>query len=565
MGVVFKATHRFLPDVWAVKVMRPELCEDEESRQRFLSEVMVLSRLRHENIIEIQAPFEEDGHLYLPMEYLTGNSLEQMLKADGSRWPHLRAIDVIAQAARGLGHAHRQVPPVLHRDIKPSNIQVMEDGRVKILDFGLARTIGEKSITATGKAVGTPAYMAPESLSGRKATPQSDVFSLGIVLYRLLCGRLPYDMPEEDSSIHAVFAAVFRGIDKGIPDVREFALDIPPRLARLTMRALSVVPESRPLDGAEFASLLIESCGGVTADESITTTPPSIETKPGSDATGRPRVISQGKDATRLGIDIENLDVRTSRPVPVQREHMDADHSLLNLPGRLDLLSSSDRGRGKSIEKATHEDRIDRKPIADLADTVFDENRFRPGKKARVAVLIVVAAVLSVASIWMYFALKPVIATPEQCKEACDRKLGLVAAEQNGNGSVDPVDKVNEAFDKEVKNQQMILGNAIAAIQTECDEAFEALVDKKEIEAAAAICKVHKAAKAEEMAPIFEELRVNREKAVNAAMKLRDEKAAHRDAELAVCTDECIISRTKESTALCRIAATSLDEFNACI
>lgn len=271
MGVVYKATHEILPGYWAVKVIRPELTEDVESRQRFVSEVLVLSRLRHDHIIEIQTPFQEAGQLYLPMEYLTGRSVKDMLDKDQSPWPAERAVDVIRQAAAGLGYAHRQNPSVLHRDIKPGNIQVLDDGRVKVLDFGLARTLGEKSMTAMGKTVGTPAYMAPEVLDGKKATPGADVYSLGVVLYRLLAGRLPIDMPEEDSSVAAMLLAVVRAHQLDLPDVREFAPGVSAGLAGVIAATLSTDPARRPVDGSDLAAKLaavpvMASTGGKAAD-----------------------------------------------------------------------------------------------------------------------------------------------------------------------------------------------------------------------------------------------------------------------------------------------------------
>lgn len=559
MGVVFKATHRFLPDAWAVKVMRPELCEDPESRQRFLSEVMVLSRLRHENIIEIQAPFEEDGHLFLPMEYLTGHSLEQLLKNDPSKWTATRAIDVIGQAARGLGHAHRQTPPVLHRDIKPSNIQVMEDGRVKILDFGLARTLGEKSITATGKAVGTPAYMAPESLGGRKPLPQSDIFSLAIVLYRLLCGRLPYDMPEEDSSIQAIFAAVFRGIDKGIPDIREFAGDIPARLANLTMRALSVHPENRPSDGIEFADQLADS-GKSLIGHAPATTRPSLQDMVES-GTNSIRQINDNRDATRLGIDVETFSRRHPGPIPAHRESIDLDNSLLNLPNRPRESSPADHDHGKSAERGTSLDKLEPPQIGAQPLLELNIKRRRSRNTVLILVIVVVAAFLSIFSVLMYNKFKPLIATPELCHQACAKMEELLVA---GRGDIDLVDKVHEEFNRVMINRQTELGEAIHEVQLKCDAEMSRVWKEADRLRAADRCTAMKNAKAEEWAPLFHELNTNRDAALVAARKAMTDRMAQNEMDIAACTDECIKARTREDTAICRSASTSLDEFRAC-
>ncbi len=339
MGVVYRATHRFMRGEWAIKVIRPELTEDREACERFLSEVMLLSDLRHPKIVQIQTPFEENGRLYLPMELLVGHSLDRKLKADSGPLFSTEAAGIALQIAVALGYAHSRNPSVLHRDIKPGNIFVLRDGGIKLLDFGLARTLvdksiteegnecmpGEMSITVAGKVVGTPAYMAPEILDGKKATAASDVWALGMVLYRMLAGRLPYDVPEDESSIHVLFMAIARGIDRGLPDVREFVSTVPSGLADLTMRALSRDPQHRPSDGVEFASLLK---GLPVRSKSV-------------DSEGR----SGGYEADRtaMAIDLESVKrpavpVRSARPVgsaePLSSgkvASISADRSMLDL------------------------------------------------------------------------------------------------------------------------------------------------------------------------------------------------------------------------------------------
>jgi len=256
MGIVWRARHQMLPGDWAVKVIRPELSQDSESRARFLSEVTVLKRLRHPNIIEVETPFEEGGNLYLPMELLTGKSLEKLLLERPYPWNPHDVVNLARQAAAGLGYAHTQAEPVLHRDVKPGNIHVLDGGHVKILDFGLARTLGDRSMTAAGKAVGTPAYMAPEVLDGKRASTRSDVYALGVVMYRMLTGRLPYDLPEDESSLVALVLSIVRAHDRGLPDIREFAPAVPPQLAAAVMNTLSRDPALRPADGMELSASL---------------------------------------------------------------------------------------------------------------------------------------------------------------------------------------------------------------------------------------------------------------------------------------------------------------------
>jgi len=333
MGVVWRARHQYMAGDWAIKVMRPELMDDQESRERFLSEAMVLSTLHHPGIVGIQSPFIQDGQLYMPMEYLTGISLDAALKSSPGPWDPVRSVEIITQVADAVGYAHRRTPPVVHRDLKPLNIQLTDGGIAKVLDFGLARAITDKSMTATGTAVGTPAYMAPEVLEGVRATPRSDIYSLGVILFRMLSGRLPYDLPDTESSLQAVFMAVIRGIDRGLPDVRQFVPGLLPQLAGLTMRMLSRDPGDRPADGGELVQLLatISTVGNQTGMQRAGTT-------------------SATEDVTRLGIDLAGMrsggaakaaPERSPTPAPTPpppvadpaRPHpaQDADRSLLGI------------------------------------------------------------------------------------------------------------------------------------------------------------------------------------------------------------------------------------------
>lgn len=292
MGVVYRATHEMLPGDWAIKVIHPEMSRDVEARRRFLTEVVVLKVLRHPGIVEIETPFVEGGEIYLPMELLSGMSLELALRQNPGPWPVSRVVDVLGQVGAALGHAHRGDPAVLHRDIKPANIQLLADGRVKVLDFGLARMLGGSSLTTTGKAVGTPAYMAPEILDGQKASTASDVYSMGVILYRLLAGRMPYDMPSEESSLLALVMAVARAHEKGIPDIRRLVPGIPPELASLVMSSLSRDPARRPVDGADFAEKLRAVVDG--------------KGRKGADVTARVSDTSTvSRDSTMIGIVLE--------------------------------------------------------------------------------------------------------------------------------------------------------------------------------------------------------------------------------------------------------------------
>ena len=257
MGVVYRATHEILKGSWAVKVMLPHLADDPEYRSRFMSEASVLADVQHVNIISVQTPFQEKGQLYLPMELLTGRSLAEALRVEKGPWSVMAATDVLRQVAAGLACVHSQRPAVLHRDIKPENIQITDEGTVKIFDFGLARSDDEAAVTAAGKTIGTPDYMAPELLRGKPATRQSDVYALGLVMYRLLAGRLPWDIPHSAGATPlARVMALLETHGRGLPDVSTFAPHLPQELACLTMACLAADPADRPADGAQVLELM---------------------------------------------------------------------------------------------------------------------------------------------------------------------------------------------------------------------------------------------------------------------------------------------------------------------
>ncbi len=256
MGIVYRATHDIVPGNHAIKAVKPELLSDGESRQRFLQEAALVARLRHANIVTADMPFEQDGQLYLPMELLAGQALDVALDARPGPWPVAAAVRIVAQAAAGLGFAHRQTPAVLHRDVKPGNLQLAPDGTVKVLDFGLAKAVGDKSVTAAGLAVGTPAFIAPEVLNGERASPSGDVYALGVVLFRLLTGKLPIDLPADTSSIMAVLMSVSRAHEAGLPTVASLRPDVPAALSGLVARCLGANAAQRPVDGQALCEAL---------------------------------------------------------------------------------------------------------------------------------------------------------------------------------------------------------------------------------------------------------------------------------------------------------------------
>jgi serine/threonine protein kinase len=271
MGVVYAASHALIDGDFAIKMLRAELAKDPSVVKRFLAEVQKARLLDHPNIIRMEIPFRFADSIYLPMERLRGSTLAQLMHDDPRPWPLDRTVDLMLQAASGLGHAHAH--HVLHRDVKPENLFVTNNGRVKVLDFGLAKRIGDTSLTAQGMAVGTPVYMAPEVLRGQKPGAPSDIYSLGVILFRLLTGRLPIPVQNSAATLAELFGPVLHAHEKGLPRASSHRPGLPEWLDELCARLLDKDPEHRPANGADLARVLEQN--PVRADGS-----PSLHTPP---------------------------------------------------------------------------------------------------------------------------------------------------------------------------------------------------------------------------------------------------------------------------------------------
>lgn len=239
MGVVFQAEDPQLRRTVALKVMRGDIAESEQSRARFLREARAAAALKHDHIVTIYQVSEDKGVPFLAMEFLQGKSLEEWLRPD-RRATVAETLTIGKQIAKGLAAAH--AIGLIHRDIKPANIWLEAPrGRVKILDFGLARHMdGElTALTQDGAVLGTPAFMAPEQGRGESVDPRCDLFSLGCVLYRMVTGRLPF----QGNTMFAVLSAI---ASETPTLVRTLNPNVPPQLADLITRLLSKKPEQRP-------------------------------------------------------------------------------------------------------------------------------------------------------------------------------------------------------------------------------------------------------------------------------------------------------------------------------
>jgi serine/threonine-protein kinase len=189
MGAVYAGVHQETGLPAAIKVLAESLAVDSRFRERFQGEVETLKRLRHKNVVTLQGYGEEEGLLYFVMDLVDGPSLEGELRS-GRRFSWREVVDIGVQVCAALKHAHDH--GVVHRDLKPANLLLATDGTVKLTDFGIAKFFGGTSLTLAGSMVGTPDYMSPEQVEGKPATPRSDLYSLGCLLYALLTGKPPF-------------------------------------------------------------------------------------------------------------------------------------------------------------------------------------------------------------------------------------------------------------------------------------------------------------------------------------------------------------------------------------
>jgi eukaryotic-like serine/threonine-protein kinase len=235
MSSVFKARDTLLERHVALKILHQHFTEDDQYVERFRREARAVASLSHPNIVTILDRGEDEGRQFIVFELVEGRTLAEVLHEEG-RLPVRRALEIAIQVARGLGFAHEQ--GLVHRDVKPQNVILNGDGRAKVTDFGIARSLEVQGVTQSGAVLGTSNYIAPEQASGRPVDRTTDVYSLGVVLFELLTGEVPF--PGE-----SFVAVAMQHVSEPPPSVLEVRPDVPVRVARAVDRALEKDPAER--------------------------------------------------------------------------------------------------------------------------------------------------------------------------------------------------------------------------------------------------------------------------------------------------------------------------------
>ena len=261
MGVVYRAYDRRLKRRVALKLLAPELAEDERFRERFLRESELAASLDHPGIVPIFEAGELDGQLYIAMRYVDGSDLTALLRQRGGLEP-AQAVALAAQLADALDAAHER--GLVHRDVKPSNVLLDERGHCYLADFGLTRRVADQDDLERGQSLGTPDYLAPEQIERADVGPAADVYSLGCLLYECLTGEPPFRRSSD-------FATLFAHLEEPPPSAAALRPELPVEIDAVLARALAKDPAARHATCRE----LVEAAGPALGIEAPAARPPA--------------------------------------------------------------------------------------------------------------------------------------------------------------------------------------------------------------------------------------------------------------------------------------------------
>ena len=266
MAEVYRAYQPGLDRFVAVKVLHSHLADDEDFVGRFEREASAVARLRHPNIVQVYDFDVEGDRYYMVMEFIEGPTLRTELRersVGDQPFAFAEATRILDALSSAIDYAHTR--GMVHRDLKPANIMFTSEGQVVLTDFGIARIVSDTHLTVTGAIVGTPTYMSPEQGQGERGDERSDIYSLGVVLYEMVTGRVPFDADTP-------FAVIMRHINDPLPSPREVNPDIPAAAEQVILKTLSKNPDNRYQTAGEMARALREAVG-VPPGQALTATP----------------------------------------------------------------------------------------------------------------------------------------------------------------------------------------------------------------------------------------------------------------------------------------------------
>ena len=252
MGMVYLATNINREQKVAIKVLNAELAGDENIRKRFKQEATTLAKLDHSSIVRFLNYVEEDGNIYLIMEYVVGMTLDAHIENVSGPIHEKQALKYFKQSLDAFKYAHTQ--GIVHRDIKPSNIIVTNSGQIKVLDFGIAKIINDSGMTEVGMQIGTAMYMSPEQVRGQEVDKRSDIYSLGVLLHQMVSGVAPYD-----STTLSEFDINVKVVEEPLPRAKEFYPFVSDKIQKIIDKAVSKKADDRYKDCSHYKAALVNA------------------------------------------------------------------------------------------------------------------------------------------------------------------------------------------------------------------------------------------------------------------------------------------------------------------
>jgi len=272
MGKVYKVEDNEIKENVALKLLNPEVASDEKTIERFRNELKFARKITHKNVCRMYHLSKEEDSYYITMEYVSGEDLKSLIKRIGQFTPG-KAVTIAKQVGEGLSEAHSL--GVVHRDLKPQNIMIDKEGNVRIMDFGIARSVEARGVTQAGTIVGTPDYMSPEQVEGKEADQRSDIYSIGVILYEMMTGKVPF---EGDTAL----SVALKHKTEAPPDPRVLNPQLPSDLSGIILRCMEKNRERRYQTVDELLSDLRNAEKGIPTAERIL---PKIKPVPSKEIT----------------------------------------------------------------------------------------------------------------------------------------------------------------------------------------------------------------------------------------------------------------------------------------